>query len=265
MYDLTIIKQNGRAYIDSRDVAAAVGKRHDHLLRDIRNYVDIIKKRGLPKIGVSDFFIESNFKNSQNKSMPCYLISKLGAEVIANKLTGEKGTLFTIAYVSKFNMMETVERAELKSRSAMPIPRLGEYNATTRIIVRSLQNLGMTPDRIITFIKSVYEPLGFTVAENDEIARIPQMYTAKQIAAMLGVYSINGNPHYQAVSCILNENLLIEPEHKDVITTNYGNRISMNIRYDKSAVSAVENWLFKTEFPNEIYGFERTYHVLYRA
>ena len=48
--------------------------------------------------------------------MPCYLISKMGCEVIGNKLTGEKGILFTVAYVTKFNAMEAAERAELESR-----------------------------------------------------------------------------------------------------------------------------------------------------
>ena len=32
MYDLTIIKRNGGAYINSREVAAIIGKRHNDLL-----------------------------------------------------------------------------------------------------------------------------------------------------------------------------------------------------------------------------------------
>jgi phage regulator Rha-like protein len=42
--ELTIIKQNGGAYIDNREVAEAIGKRHDNLLRDIDGYVWILKK-----------------------------------------------------------------------------------------------------------------------------------------------------------------------------------------------------------------------------
>ena len=53
--------------IDSREVAEMVGKGHDKLLRDIRNY---IKQLGQAKIGESDFFTESTYQNSQNKTMP---------------------------------------------------------------------------------------------------------------------------------------------------------------------------------------------------
>ena len=70
MHELNIIKQNGGAYIDSREVAEAIGKRHDHLLRDIRNYIKIMADGGLPKNGESDFFVESSYINAQNKEMP---------------------------------------------------------------------------------------------------------------------------------------------------------------------------------------------------
>ena len=147
MYDLTIIHHDGGAYIGSREVAGIIGKRHDHLLRDIRNYAAIVAKRGFPKIGVSDFFIESSYMNSQNKEMPCYLISKMGCEIISHKMTGERGVMFTASYVAKFNALEAAvrnrlenergqleaERDELESEllalSEMPPPRLGEYNA----------------------------------------------------------------------------------------------------------------------------------------
>jgi phage regulator Rha-like protein len=44
MNDLEIKKVNGGAYIDSRQVAEAIGKNHKDLLRDIRGYVGIIEK-----------------------------------------------------------------------------------------------------------------------------------------------------------------------------------------------------------------------------
>ena len=47
MYDLTIIQKDGGKYIDSRQVAEVIGKRHDHLLRDIDGYLRILEKAGL--------------------------------------------------------------------------------------------------------------------------------------------------------------------------------------------------------------------------
>ena len=82
-------------YIDSREVAEIVGKEHSMLLRDIRRYIEQL---GQSKIAQSDFFTESTYRNSQNKTQPCYLVTKKGCEFIAHKLTGIKGTKFKATY-----------------------------------------------------------------------------------------------------------------------------------------------------------------------
>ena len=263
MTDLTIIKQNGGCYINSREVAELIGKRHDHLLRDIGRYMETMEKSTAPKIGVSDFFLESSYFDSTGRILPCYLLSKMGCELVANKLTGEKGVLFTAAYVRKFNLMEAAERAELEASIAAPAPRLGEYNACARIFVRALKSIGATPESIVSFLIGIYEPFGITVADNTEIESTPQMYTAKQIAEMLGVYSITGKPHPQAVSCILNENLFMSDDHKSAVTVDYGNHIGVSIRYDGYALQSVKDWLAEYRFPYEIYGFNKTYNIRY--
>jgi hypothetical protein len=158
--------------------------------------------------------------------------------------------------------MEAAECAVLESRMKKPVPRLGEYNACARIIVPALRNLGATSERIIGFLKGVYEPLGISVAA-DDLAAAPQTYTARQIAKMHGVYSHSGNLHAQAVSCIINENLLLGAKHKTVITREYGNYTGVSVRYDEYAAQAVEDWIIENGCPGEIYGFQRTYHVLY--
>lgn len=89
--------------LDSREVAEMIGKEHNMLLRDIRRYVEQL---GQSKIAQSDFFTESTYRNSQNKEMPCYRITKKGCEFIAHKLTGTKGTAFTARYINKFHEME---------------------------------------------------------------------------------------------------------------------------------------------------------------
>jgi len=264
MTDLTIIKQNGGAYIDSREVAELIGKRHDNLLRDIAGYLEIIKNSNVLKVEGINYFAESTYTDSRGREKPCYLLSKLGCELCANKLIGEKGVIFTAAYVARFNEMEAAERAELEARAAMPAPRLGEYNACARIIVRNLKDLGATPEQIVAFLKGVYEPLGITVSVVGEAEFAPLMLTAKQIAELIGIYSTNGKPHYQAVSCILNENLFIGEDHKIEVTTEYCDHIGISVRYDEHAVKAVMDWLLEYGFPEEVYGFGRTYTIRYR-
>ena len=75
--------------LDSREVAEMVGKDHNKLLRDIRNY---ISQLDASKIGHTDFFTENYYRDKSNRQKPCYRISRKGCEFIANKLTGTKGT-----------------------------------------------------------------------------------------------------------------------------------------------------------------------------
>ena len=80
-----------------------LGKTITSYLEDIRIYIEQL---GESKIGQSDFFTESTYQNSQNKTMPCYLVTKKGCEFIAHKLTGVKGTEFTAKYINRFHDME---------------------------------------------------------------------------------------------------------------------------------------------------------------
>ncbi|EMJ5358624.1 TPA: phage antirepressor KilAC domain-containing protein [Clostridioides difficile] len=104
MNDLTIIKQNNQFLVESREVAELIEKKHDNLLRDIRGYKKILEDSS--NLRSQDFFIESTYINTQNKIQPCYLLTKKGCDMVANKMTGEKGIIFTAIYVTKFEEME---------------------------------------------------------------------------------------------------------------------------------------------------------------
>ena len=97
MNNLTVFNRDGQLYTDSREVAKMIGKDHAHLMRDIDGYISVL---GQSKIGFSELFRKSTYRSSQNKELPCYNITKKGCEFVANKLTGEKGIIFTAAYVN---------------------------------------------------------------------------------------------------------------------------------------------------------------------
>lgn len=103
--DLTIINQNGKLLVDSREVAEMIGKKHAHLMRDIQGYEKVISEN--PKLDSQDFFIKDTYKvKGNNKTYDCYKLTKKGCDMVANKMTGEKGVLFTAIYVTKFEDME---------------------------------------------------------------------------------------------------------------------------------------------------------------
>lgn len=58
------------------------------------------------KIGLSDFFIPATYTDSTGRELPCYYLTQMGCEMVANKQTGAAGTLFTAQYVQAFHAMK---------------------------------------------------------------------------------------------------------------------------------------------------------------
>ena len=121
MYNLENIN-NGMLTIDSREVAEMLGREYYELLKEIEGRKDgknvgIIPTLEKGNFHVSNYFIESSYK-SGTRDYKCYLVTKMGCELIANKQQGEKGILFTAGYVEKFNSMEQrIKTPVLKSNS----------------------------------------------------------------------------------------------------------------------------------------------------
>ena len=74
-----------------------------------------------PNLGNDSFFIESSYTAGTGKSYKCYLLTRKGCEMVANKLTGKKGVLFTRSYIEKFHEMEQELQ---KQQSIKPISKL---------------------------------------------------------------------------------------------------------------------------------------------
>ena len=99
-----LINASATETIDSREVAEMVGIQHKDLLKKVRNYQQILESAKLRPL---DFFIPSTYKvENNNKTYECYLLTKKGCEMVANKLTGENGVIFTAKYVNRFAEME---------------------------------------------------------------------------------------------------------------------------------------------------------------
>ena len=254
MIDLTIIKQNGGAYIDSREVADIVEKTHKNLLRDIRGYVRIMDNFGRLKIEPSDFFVESSYYNAQNKEMPCFLLSKMGCEMVANKLTGEKGVMFTAAYVTTFNEMEQKERAEFEAKAATPMLRV--FNTAVKNVLCGYSNTYGSANEVMKFLDGAYKPFGIEISYEDNERHY---LTATDIAQSIGIYSDTGRPHGHAVAKII-ENLYIAPEHISIVP--YG-LVGISMRYDFYVLQAVEKWIEDNNFPCDIPHLDFEYHIYY--
>lgn len=150
--------------ITSLEVAQMVGKRHNELLKDIRRYVEQL---GEGKIPQSDFFTESMYITEQNRTMPCFMVTKRGCEFIAHKLTGQKGTEFTARYVNRFHEMEK----DLMNPQPAEIP-VGEVASYLKVMDRVAVRQNTAPYKIAQAFKMVSEQFGIRLPA--DFVKVPE-------------------------------------------------------------------------------------------
>ena len=102
------------ARVDSRYVAQFFGKRHDHVIRDIRN-LDCSEEFRLLNFG------ESYYKNEQGKRQPCYTMTRDGFVFLVMGYRGKKAAQFKELYIKRFNDMEKHIERLVTARHDFPI------------------------------------------------------------------------------------------------------------------------------------------------
>ena len=100
---LPVFEYRGQIVADSRDVAELVGKPHRSILRQIRTMYGHLTAHNFV---LSDFFIPATYTDSTGRPLPCYYLTQMGCEMIANKQTGAAGTIFTAQYIKAFHAMK---------------------------------------------------------------------------------------------------------------------------------------------------------------
>lgn len=130
--------------LDSREVAEMVGVQHKNLIRNIDHYTEVLSESS--KLSPQNFFIERTYKaEGNNKSYKRYDITKQGCEMVANKLTGEKGILFTAEYVKRFNEMESPDSYMIEDpiqRAKAWIKEREQYNTALATVKSQRQLIG---------------------------------------------------------------------------------------------------------------------------
>jgi Rha family phage regulatory protein len=117
MSNLSVLNENGQLVADSREVAEILSMEHKQLLRKIRTYAKYLT---IGKMNFIEFFRPSNYKDSKGQTRPYYLLTRKGCDLIANKITGEKGVIFTATYVTRFEEMEGALKNSLVTAQLTP-------------------------------------------------------------------------------------------------------------------------------------------------
>ena len=101
LMELGVTAQSGKAVVSSRDIARVFEKRHDHVLRDIREITNKDPAWGAYQFG------ETPYTEPQNgQTYTEFNINRDGFTILVMGYTGEKAMRFKRAYIAAFNEME---------------------------------------------------------------------------------------------------------------------------------------------------------------
>lgn len=100
--------------VDSLFVAQAFEKRHDAVLRDIRE-LDCSEDFRLHN------FVESSYRNAQGKKQPSYCMTRDGFVYLAMGYRGKKAAQFKELYIRRFNEMESFIQTLVSARQEFPL------------------------------------------------------------------------------------------------------------------------------------------------
>lgn len=130
--------------LNTLEIAEMMETEHKLILRKLDGTKDGKTKGIIPILTennfvLSDYFIESTYKDGSGKENKCYLITKIGCDFLANKFSGEKGILFTAKYVKRFDDMEKrLEQTIYSFQIDDPIERakafIREQEATKKLL-----------------------------------------------------------------------------------------------------------------------------------
>ncbi len=94
--------------ISSLEIAEMMEMNHSDILKklegrkDRKGYIQILNEG---QMSVVDYFVKSSYQDAKGEERPCYQVTKLGCDFLANKFTGEKGVLFTARYARNLTTM----------------------------------------------------------------------------------------------------------------------------------------------------------------
>lgn len=187
MNELQVFTNEEIQTISSKEVANMMEREH----KEIMWMIDGNEKRGIvgikpiieqsAKLHFADYFIESTY-NDRGRKLRCYECTKMGCDMLANKMTGEKGIIFTARYVKRFNEMKNIinSNEQLKAKLLLDI-----YNGGQEGVIASKELVELEKKPLLETIEK-QQP---KVNTFDKFMNAEGLYTSTQMAKLFKMSS----------------------------------------------------------------------------
>lgn len=115
----TIAVIDGQVTTTSQNIADVFGKRHDHVVRAIRDLIEQLPPEALPNFG-EGYYTTPETGDQQHRM---YTLTRDGFTLLAMGFTGRRALAFKLAYIEAFNKMEATLRMRGRAEAAQLHPR----------------------------------------------------------------------------------------------------------------------------------------------
>lgn len=157
--------------ITTLEVAEMMETEHFRIIRrlegakDRKGYIQILNDA---QMGVADYFSKSTYIDSKGEERPCYEVTHLGCDFLANKFNGEKGVLFTARYVKKFYEMEHGHQPSY----SLDAGTLKGISSTGNLIRNTMKDEKAKPYEVAIVLDSLFKQSGLYLPES--FIKIPE-------------------------------------------------------------------------------------------
>jgi Rha family phage regulatory protein len=126
----TVYLTTNEVTMTSKELAEITGKRHDHVIRDIKVEIEKLQRDGIG----APIFGETSYSDAQGKKQPCYEFGKKGAMQLALKYDA----------VTRYKVIDKLEELEKRNSSQIDISNLSPELQMFNSIFKSLAQVELS-------------------------------------------------------------------------------------------------------------------------
>lgn len=186
-----VIIENEKAVTTSLKIADVFGKKHKHVLENIREVIRSAEN------STNEMFCESEYYDTQNKRQPMYLMNRDGFTLLVMGFTGKEAMKFKLEYIDAFNKMEAMIKQNNEAIAHKPMSQLEVLQASINALVEQEHRLTAVESsveqlnsKLNAFEEERKENVRLLIQEriNDALP-VPEMSKRDKIRKLVNLYS----------------------------------------------------------------------------
>lgn len=261
----------GKKAMTVKDIAGIHGRPvkaiNQAIERQIKRFIDGVDIIDLKsKVTQSDLVENYGFDaHSVRMSKNIYILSERGYAKLLKILEDDTAwEIYDQLVDNYFSYRKTIQSIGLDSETK-------RMNAEARLenaLVRKAKLLAeLSKDATTEVNKALLQDKAVEVLTGSKLLEMPKLkqklYDTDEIAKKLGVLSKARQPHGTAVSQIIQRHIHIEEGESEILPESKGSWSGSVIKYNESVIEKVKQWLMDMNYPSQINGGKRNYHVTY--